>query len=196
VALATTRVRSDARLRQFHPRLATSHTVQQVVVHGDDGVGGPERTGMAAALTLLLEPGANTPEALLGETEELTAERPIASDAEARAVAQAVLRARLASRVDAEAEADGSDALGAGRIVVLRGLNGRFDGQYYVQGVSHRFGDDRAGGGYRTLLKVRRLAPALFFLPEIDDEVLVAFEGADLRSPYVVGSLWDDDDRP
>ncbi len=29
-----------------------------------------------------------------------------------------------------------------------------------------------------------------YFLPEKDDEVLVAFEDGDLQSPYVVGSLW------
>jgi uncharacterized protein involved in type VI secretion and phage assembly len=34
-----------------------------------------------------------------------------------------------------------------------------------------------------------------YFLPEIDDEVLVAFERGDLRFPYVVGSLWNGVDK-
>jgi uncharacterized protein involved in type VI secretion and phage assembly len=34
------------------------------------------------------------------------------------------------------------------------------------------------------------------FLPEVDDEVLVAFERGDIRSPYVVGSLWNGDHKP
>jgi phage baseplate assembly protein gpV len=34
------------------------------------------------------------------------------------------------------------------------------------------------------------------FTPEIDDEVLVAFDHGDLRSPFVVGSLWNGTDRP
>jgi len=36
----------------------------------------------------------------------------------------------------------------------------------------------------------------VFFLPEVDDEVLVAFEHGDLRFPYVVGALWNGADAP
>ncbi len=35
-----------------------------------------------------------------------------------------------------------------------------------------------------------------WFLPEIDDEVLVAFDRGDIRLPYVVGSLWNGQDTP
>ena len=35
-----------------------------------------------------------------------------------------------------------------------------------------------------------------YFLPEVNDEVLVAFERGDLRFPYVVGSLWNGNDKP
>lgn len=35
-----------------------------------------------------------------------------------------------------------------------------------------------------------------YFLPEVDDEVLVAFEHGDVRFPYVVGSLWNGKDSP
>lgn len=35
-----------------------------------------------------------------------------------------------------------------------------------------------------------------FFLPEVDDEVLVAFEHGDLRFPYVLGSLWNGRQQP
>ena len=35
-----------------------------------------------------------------------------------------------------------------------------------------------------------------YFLPEVDDEVLVAFEHGDARFPYVVGALWNGTDAP
>lgn len=35
-----------------------------------------------------------------------------------------------------------------------------------------------------------------YFLPEVDDEVLVAFEHGDLRFPYVLGALWNGKDAP
>src|ERR1043166_3093643 len=35
-----------------------------------------------------------------------------------------------------------------------------------------------------------------YFLPEVDDEVLVAFKQGDVRFPYVVGSLWNGKDAP
>ncbi|MFO7583566.1 MAG: VgrG-related protein [Anaerolineales bacterium] len=36
----------------------------------------------------------------------------------------------------------------------------------------------------------------LFFIPEINDEVLVAFEQGDPSAPYVVGALWNKKDKP
>jgi len=36
----------------------------------------------------------------------------------------------------------------------------------------------------------------VYFLPEVDDEVLVAFEHGDPGSPYVLGGLWNGKDKP
>ncbi len=35
-----------------------------------------------------------------------------------------------------------------------------------------------------------------WFVPDVDDEVLVVFEGGDTRRPYVVGALWNGRDAP
>jgi uncharacterized protein involved in type VI secretion and phage assembly len=36
----------------------------------------------------------------------------------------------------------------------------------------------------------------IYFLPEVNDELLVAFEQGDLRFPYVLGALWNGKDAP
>jgi uncharacterized protein involved in type VI secretion and phage assembly len=36
----------------------------------------------------------------------------------------------------------------------------------------------------------------IFFLPEVDDEVLLVFEHGNINSPYVIGSLWNGIDKP
>lgn len=49
-----------------------------------------------------------------------------------------------------------------------------------------------------------RMAPAMagqgnkgiYTLPEVDDEVLIAFEHGDMRYPYMVGALWNKKDAP
>jgi len=35
-----------------------------------------------------------------------------------------------------------------------------------------------------------------YFLPEVEDEVLIAFEHGDARFPYVLGALWHGKDKP
>jgi uncharacterized protein involved in type VI secretion and phage assembly len=35
-----------------------------------------------------------------------------------------------------------------------------------------------------------------WFMPEIDDEALVAFDHGDIQSPYIIGFLWNGPDRP
>lgn len=56
--------------------------------------------------------------------------------------------------------------------------------------------------GKGTVYRARLAAPmtgndrGLFFLPEKDDEVLVAFEGGDLNRPCVIGALWSSRDLP
>lgn len=48
-----------------------------------------------------------------------------------------------------------------------------------------RIASPMAGGGRGAL-----------FIPEVNDEVLVAFEREDLRFPYILGALWNGQDGP
>lgn len=182
----------EARLLRFHARLASTNTVQRVVVRGWDPRG-QEHVGMATAPTVLLTPGEPQPDLFFGRTVESTVDHPIFSVEEANAIAKAKLEEIMLSYVSGEAEAKGHPKIKAGIVVTIDGVGDRFDGQYFVQGVRHRYGHRLGCGGYKTRFKVRRNASALFFLPEVDDEVLVAFVHGDLARPYVVGSLWDDD---
>ncbi|NET16665.1 MAG: phage tail protein, partial [Okeania sp. SIO1H6] len=36
----------------------------------------------------------------------------------------------------------------------------------------------------------------IYFLPEVDEEVLVVFEHGDVRFPYIIGFLWNGQDKP
>lgn len=56
------------------------------------------------------------------------------------------------------------------------------------------------GGGFSVWARIATLMAGKdrgsWFIPDVDDEVLVAFEGGDPRRPYVVGALWNGQDTP
>lgn len=56
------------------------------------------------------------------------------------------------------------------------------------------------GGGFSVWARLATLMAGAnrgtWFIPDVDDEVLVAFEGGDSRRPYVVGALWNGQDTP
>jgi hypothetical protein len=69
----------------------------------------------------------------------------------------------------------------------LAGTGSAFDGKYLVAGVSHRFGAGTPG--YHTLLSLTGPDGGQFMLPEVDDEVLVAFAEGDSDRPIIVGTV-------
>lgn len=70
------------------------------------------------------------------------------------------------------------DELGRVKVKIPR-ISGE-DESNWARVVSFMSGDDRGA----------------FFLPDVDDEVLVAFEYGDINMPYVIGSLWNGKDLP
>ena len=59
-------------------------------------------------------------------------------------------------------------------------------------------GDDVAAESNWARMAAPMAGPdrGLYFLPEVDDEVLVAFEHGKIEFPYVLGALWNGTDTP
>jgi uncharacterized protein involved in type VI secretion and phage assembly len=59
---------------------------------------------------------------------------------------------------------------------------------------------DAGGGRYEAWARLATLfggnKRGSWFVPDVDDEVLVAFEQGDTRRPYVLGGLWNGRDQP
>jgi uncharacterized protein involved in type VI secretion and phage assembly len=73
------------------------------------------------------------------------------------------------------------------------------DGQGRVL-VTLPWAPDTDNGKYRAWARIATLMGGnnrgSWFIPDVDDEVLVLFEGGDPRRPYVVGGLWNGKDTP
>jgi uncharacterized protein involved in type VI secretion and phage assembly len=73
------------------------------------------------------------------------------------------------------------------------------DGQGRVK-VALPWAPDSDGGRYEAWARLATLMAGAdrgsWLIPDVEDEVLVAFEAGDPRRPYVVGSLWNGSDRP
>ncbi len=59
---------------------------------------------------------------------------------------------------------------------------------------------DADGGAYEVWARLAVLMAGnnrgTWFIPDVNDEVLIAFEGGNPRRPYVLGGLWNGSDRP
>lgn len=73
------------------------------------------------------------------------------------------------------------------------------DGQGRVQ-VRLPWSPDTGDGAYEVWARVATTMAGrgrgTWFIPEVDDEVLVGFQGGDPRCPYVIGALWNGRDDP
>jgi uncharacterized protein involved in type VI secretion and phage assembly len=72
------------------------------------------------------------------------------------------------------------DTEGLGRVKVNFPWRGEKDESFWARVASPMAGNDRG----------------IVFYPEVDDEVLVAFEHGDVNQPYVIGALWNGKDKP
>lgn len=66
-----------------------------------------------------------------------------------------------------------------------------------AEAVSMSSQDDRAHSFWaRIAMLMAGNGRGTWFIPEVGDEVLVAFEHGDLDRPFVIGALWNTDDTP
>ena len=66
--------------------------------------------------------------------------------------------------------------------------------------VSLPWSPDSSGSGYEAWARLATLmagsSRGTWFIPDVGDEVLVAFQGGDPRHPIVIGALWNGQDSP
>ncbi len=244
-------------LVRFRPRVTAGSQVDDVTVRGWDPVAKQAVVGRAAAATS----AASVPltpsdlSAAFGGGQHVCVTRPIGSQTEADATAEALAEGLAGVHAEADGVATGDPRLRAGVAVSVGHAGWPFDGRYTLTTARHVYDD----AGYRTYLGVSgkqdrstlhltggSAAPALVhgvvvaivtdvddpdragrvklsfpwlsddyeswwarvaqlgagdqrgavWLPEVNDEVLVAFEHGDTRRPYVVGSLYNGVDLP
>lgn len=88
----------------------------------------------------------------------------------------------------------GGHAKGVGIAIVRQ--NRDEDGQGRVKVSYPWHSEPRESHWARLAVPMAGQGRGTYFLPEIGDEVLVAFERGDLRFPYVIGALWNGVDKP
>jgi len=250
-------------LQSFRPRLTLTEQVDEVSVKGWDpkakqAIVGQASQGNAEPKIGERQSGAQLASSAFSNAKRAVVNRCVNSQAEADAMAQAVLDEISGAYIEAEGECYGTPELRAGKVIKLTSLGQRFSGEYFVTAARQVY----RASGYRTQFSIhgRRpetlfslieskpehannqqfLAPTVgivtnnkdpeergrvkvkfpwladdvesdwarivspdagaergfFWLPEVNDEVLVAFEHGDINHPYVLGGVWNGEDKP
>jgi len=246
-------------LQYFHPVLSAGRQVDEVVVRGWDpqakrAIVGRATRGRAAPEIGEQRSGSELASSAFGSASAVVVHRPVRTQSEADALAQATCDELSSGFVRADGRGPGNPDLRPGKLLDIRNVGQRFSGRYYVTRAVHSISIRGTyqtefmvtGNQAQTLLdlvqpsqdKGEWIGPAVvtdnkdpnnmgrvkvqipwlgdnvestwarvaapmagpdrgfFFLPEVGDEVLVAFEHGDVHRPYVVGALWNGQESP
>lgn len=245
-------------LISFQARFTSGDQVGQTEVLGWDANGKKQIVGKSSApkyspFVNNTDHGGKAADAAFGSSKDTLNYKPVWSQAEAEALAQAVLDDHCQAFFEAEGICTGNPNVRAGCQVEVKNVGSRFSGKYTVTRAVHRSDFD----GYVTEFEISGLRPNTLakilenpvknpygvviglvtnvndpkdlarvkvkyptisndlesnwarvatpmagkqmgfeFIPEVNDEVLVAFEYDDINKPYILGGLWNGKDKP
>ena len=248
-------------LRDFHVHVSAAEQVNDVYVRAWDPndkqhvLGHATSSQIPPQVTVERQGGRAVKKAYGIQPKEMVVDRPVASQAEADALAQAVLDEISSAYIRAEGTCAGDPRVSAGSTVNLTGLGSKYSGQYVVTHSVHRYDlhgyetrftvsgrqsdsllglirgsaagkadrglvigvvsdnvdpknqarvkvkfpwldDSNASTWARLVTPMAGPSRGIEFIPEVNDEVLVAFEQGDMNRPLVLGALWNGRDAP
>jgi uncharacterized protein involved in type VI secretion and phage assembly len=101
--------------------------------------------------------------------------------------------------LDLLADSEGREAFAKRILGVVAGVvtnNQDPDGLGRVKVKFPWLSDEEESAWARVAAPMAGAQRGFYFLPEVEDEVLVAFEHGDARFPYVLGALWNGKEKP
>jgi uncharacterized protein len=147
-------------LKSFSPDMSAMQQVHKVTVRGWDpankqAIVGTAGKGDEDATDMGNSTGADILQSRFNlQREHVRVNLPVASQAEADAMAKAIYNERAMQLVGGSGSTIGVPGMKSGIVVELRGLGPRFSGMYYVKQATHTIGS----GGYSTDFTVQRNA--------------------------------------
>lgn len=140
-------------LTHFHPVLSAGRQVNEVVVQGWDPQAKRAIVGRASQARGVPEigeqqAGGDLARDAFGEAKAVVVNRPVRTQGEADALAQAVCDELGSAFVRADGTAAGDSDIAPGKVLDVRNVGQRFSGRYLVTQAVHVL--DNRSGGYRT----------------------------------------------
>jgi len=150
-------------LSVFRPRLTIANQVNEVIVKGWDPTSKREIVGRATDSTIVPEVGASSKkggptaqQAFHGAANAVVVNRPIRSQDEAQAMAQALCDIINGEFIQAEGVCLGEPRLQAGKKVQITAVGTRFSGSYFVTSATHAYGANQV---YETTFSITGRQP-------------------------------------
>lgn len=162
-------------LQKFHPALSAGRQVNEVVVRGwnvkeKKAIVGRATQGQNEAKIGQAKSGSDTAKSAFGSASAVVVHRPIRTQAEADALAQALCDELSGVFIQADGETTGTPELFPGKQVESKNVGKRFSGKYFVTSVVHSISNDAPYKTYFTASGSK--AHTLLDIVKADDEAV------------------------